>query len=149
MSETRPTRSESSEGWIRRAIASGALKAIVQHFVATTVIPLGVPVLTGYLAYMEGQPWSYIVLFASVAFGGVTTGLVKFDDWRERRRVNGKLHLVSAYAGPSLTDPAVAPDESCYSAVPELVSPLIGYALGSVVRVRESWVGVAEAGLPC
>lgn len=35
----------------------------------------------------------YIAVGAGLMFAAVTTGLVRFDEWREQRRIEGKLHF--------------------------------------------------------
>lgn len=78
---------------IAKEAAFGAAKAFVYHAVTVWVIPIGLPAVTIYLGYLQGLPWMYIVVGAGVMFAATSTGLVRFDEWRERRRTNGKLHF--------------------------------------------------------
>jgi hypothetical protein len=100
MPTTQPARNE-SHSWIGKAFAGGALSALGKHFAVAYLIPLGLPVLTAVLGYLEGFPWMWILTASGLTFGGVSNGLVKFDDWRERRRVAGKLGFAKLLVGLS------------------------------------------------
>jgi len=78
---------------ISKEVALGAVKAFASHAIAVWVIPIGLPVITVYLGYLQGLPWMYIAVGAGVMFAAASTGLVKFDEWRDRRRTDGKLHF--------------------------------------------------------
>lgn len=76
---------------VAKEAAFGAIKAFASHAVKVWIIPLGLPAVTAYLGYLQDLPWMYIVVGAGIMFAAVTTGLVRFDDWRERKRIEGKL----------------------------------------------------------
>src|SRR5690242_10811907 len=77
--------------WIRRAAAAGSIKAIAYHVVLTYVFPIGAPGVTGLVGYVQGYPWMFHLVAASLTFGGTATGLVRFDEWLARRSIKEKL----------------------------------------------------------
>jgi hypothetical protein len=77
--------------WLTRTVTGAAVKAVVQHAMVTYVIPLGIPLVTGYLAYLQGLPWAYIITCTALTLAGLTHFMVKFDDLQERRRVKDKI----------------------------------------------------------
>jgi hypothetical protein len=92
---------------LARAAAGGAVKAVAQHVTLTYIIPLGLPLVTGYLAHLRGVPWDQVLLFGGIMFAAVAHGLVKFDDWFNRRRVKDKLvvgnvRVLRDEAGPGI-----------------------------------------------
>ena len=56
----------------------------------------GVAALIGLL---EGIPWFYMFVGVTVVFAAVASGLLRFDEWRDRRRVDGKLAFRSVIVG--------------------------------------------------
>jgi hypothetical protein len=75
--------------------AVGSARAETIHAVVTWAIPIGIPVLAGLLVWLGGGPWGLVLTAAALAFGGITTGLLRFDEWLERRRIEGKLEFVA------------------------------------------------------
>ncbi len=49
----------------------------------------------------------YILVGAGLAFAGVTTGLVRLDDWIGRRRVKGKLDFAQIIFGRNINGPGI------------------------------------------
>jgi hypothetical protein len=98
---------KNATGWIGRALAAGSIQAVAGHITATYFIPIGAALMTGYAGYIQGLPWMYIMIGAGLMFAAITTGLVKFDEWRDRRRVEGKLAFVSVRAGRNIRGPGV------------------------------------------
>jgi hypothetical protein len=96
-----------NKGWLARAFASGAIKAIVHHIFVVYVIPLGTPLVVAYIGHLEGYPWFIILVGSSLAFSGVTTGLVRLDDWIERRRVKGKLQFAQISVGRDINSQGI------------------------------------------
>jgi hypothetical protein len=89
----------SREGnWAGRAAVAGSIKAISYHVMVTYVIPIGAPIMTGAVGYFEGYPWMFILTAAALTFGGMATGLVRFDEWLGRRSVKEKLGFSSVRA---------------------------------------------------
>ena len=82
-----------------RAVIGGAARAATFHVVTTYVIPIGIPLLAGYLVHLQGLPWGYALTAACLAFGGLATGIGQMDSWIERRSIKGKLDFVSIRVG--------------------------------------------------
>ena len=80
-------------GWIGKELGKGALRGAVQHAVAVYLLPLGAPVVTVAIGYSSDLPWFWIWLGALAAFAFVSTGLLQFSLWADRRRVESKLYL--------------------------------------------------------
>lgn len=76
---------------ITSALASGAIRAIAFHVTTTYLLPIGAPLIAGYLGYVQGLPWMYIWVGALLAFAAAAHGAVQFDQWLQRRRVADKL----------------------------------------------------------
>jgi predicted branched-subunit amino acid permease len=72
---------------IGRSAASGFIKAIAYHVTITYLLPIGAPVVTGAVGYLQGFPWMYVFVASALTFGGTATGLVRFDEWLFRRSV--------------------------------------------------------------
>jgi hypothetical protein len=106
MPETRPARTDEQK-WVTRALARGSLSAIGKHITTAYLIPIGVPLVTGYLAYLRSVPWDQVLLYGAVTFAGVTHGLVKFDDWLDRRRVKEKLTVGLVRVGRAMVGPGM------------------------------------------
>jgi hypothetical protein len=101
-------KAESGTGWLAKNMAAGAVRAFAFHVTVVYIIPLGIPAVTIYLGFVQGLPWMYIVVGACVAFAGISAGLVRFDDWREKRRVDGKIGFVQVRSSADTTKPSVA-----------------------------------------
>ena len=78
-----------------RAIASGSVRAVAYHITLTYLIPLGAPLITLWLGYLQGYPWMYIWVAMLIAFAAVCTGLLRFDEWYSRRKVESKLNITA------------------------------------------------------
>ncbi len=76
-----------------KAAALGAIKASASHITTVWIIPIALPAVAAYLGYAQHLPWMYIAVGVGLMFAGITTGLVRFDEWRERKRIEGKLHF--------------------------------------------------------
>jgi hypothetical protein len=98
---------KSDKNWIAREVFSGSIKAIGYQATITYVLPLGLAFVTGLAGYLQGLPWMHILVGAGVMFGAITTGLVRFDDWRERRRIKGKLVVPIVNAGRDTQGPGI------------------------------------------
>ncbi len=79
--------------WFKKEAAKGSVHGVVSYAVATYILPLGAPVVTVAIGYASGLPWFWIWLGALAAFAFISTGLLRFDEWLVRRRVEGKLSL--------------------------------------------------------
>jgi hypothetical protein len=88
--------------WIGRAAAPGSIKAVAYHVALTYVLPIGAPIVTGAVGYIQGYPWMYILVAASVTFGGVATGLVRLDEWLAGRRVKEKLAFTEVHVAKNI-----------------------------------------------
>ena len=51
------------------------------------------------LLYLQGLPWGYLSLGVLAAFALASHGLLRSDEWRDRRRVEGKLAFASVNVG--------------------------------------------------
>src|SRR5690348_5800419 len=78
---------------VAKEAALGVVKAFTYHAITVWVIPTGLVAITAYLGYLQGLPWMYIAVGTGLMFAAVTTGLVRFDEWRDRRRTEGKLRF--------------------------------------------------------
>jgi hypothetical protein len=94
-----PTDSNDGKGWIARSVGSGALRAIAYHVTLLYLIPIGIPLAAAYAGYVANLPWMYIIVAASLCFGGISTGLVRLSEWIEKGRVDGKLQFASINLG--------------------------------------------------
>lgn len=81
--------------WLKKRLAAGAAQGATSHIVATYIFPLGLPVVTGWLGYAQGLPLMYIFVGAGVMFAATVTGLLRYTEWKELQRVEGKLYLVT------------------------------------------------------
>ena len=81
--------------WLKKRLAGGTVQGVTSHIVATYILPLGAPIVTVVIGYISDLPWFWIWLGALAAFAFITTGLLRFDEWFVRMRVEGKLFLVS------------------------------------------------------
>lgn len=81
--------------WFKKRVAGGTAQAVTSHIVATYILPLGAPVVTVVIGYISDLPWFWIWLGALASFALVSHGLLRCSEWWERRRVEGKLSLVS------------------------------------------------------
>ena len=84
--------------WAGRAAVAGSIKAITYHVTVTYILPIGAPIMTGAVGYLQGYPWMLILTAAALTFGGTATGLVRFDEWLGRRSVKEKLAFSSVRA---------------------------------------------------
>jgi hypothetical protein len=75
------------------ATLGGTISYVWSHVIWPWLGPIGAPVVTTLLGWADGQPWMFIWVGALVAFAAATTGLVRFEEWRARRRVEHKLAL--------------------------------------------------------
>jgi len=94
-----PTGSNDGKAWIARSLGSGVVRAIAYHFTLVFLIPIGIPLAAAYAGYLANLPWMYIVVAASLCFGGISTGLVRLSEWMEKGRVDGKLQFSSINVG--------------------------------------------------
>lgn len=94
-----PTDSNDGKAWIARSLGSGFVRAIAYHFTLVFLIPIGIPLAAAYAGYVAHLPWMYIIVAASLCFGGVSTGLVRLSEWMEKGRVDGKLQFASINVG--------------------------------------------------
>lgn len=73
--------------WFREA----SVKAIIFYAFTNWILPIGVPIVTAWVAYIENLPLAYGIAATSLAFGGVSSGMLRFSEWRERQSPEGKL----------------------------------------------------------
>ena len=104
---------QSENTWIRRAIATGSVSGMMAfawtHAILPWGIPLATPLIVGLVARAQGLLWTETIVYALVAFASITVGLLRFDEWRERRRVAGKLVLTDPMIGVRRQSPEVGP----------------------------------------
>ena len=92
------------KGWLQKQIAAGAVRGVVQ-FLVTWGLPLGVPVVTVAIGRLTDIPWFYVWLGALAAFAFIANGLLRFDEWRQTRRVQDKLAFSQMLVGKSINNP--------------------------------------------
>ena len=84
---------------IWQAVKREGLREIVSGAIRVWLWP---PLATGIAVVIGGfqqVPWFYVFVGATVIFAAVSSGLLRFDEWRDRRRVDGKLAFVSVVVG--------------------------------------------------
>jgi hypothetical protein len=94
-------------GWIWSSLAAGSLRAVAFQLTLSYLLPIGIPVLIGYLGLVQGLPWMHVAVGVGLMFACVTTGLVRLDDWLERRRVRDKLTFASIRFGRNISGPGM------------------------------------------
>jgi hypothetical protein len=92
----------SDRRWLQRAVAAGSIKAIASQITLTYVIPIALPIVTVLAGYLHGLPWMYLLTAAGIMFATISTGLVRFDEWIDRRRVSDKLRFASVRIGKDI-----------------------------------------------
>ncbi len=85
-----------------QAVASGSIRGIAQHVVVTYLLPCAIPVLTGWLGYIQDLPWMHIVLGVTAAFAFISVGLLRFDEWLFRRAIEEKLVFAQVLVGKTI-----------------------------------------------
>ncbi len=80
--------------WFGKEVAGGSIRAVVFYITTKYILPLGAPIVTAIIGLRSGLPWFWIWLGALAAFAFISTGLLRFDEWLARRRVEGKLFLL-------------------------------------------------------
>ena len=88
--------------WLKKRLAGGTVQGVTSHIVATYILPLGAPVVTVVIGYISDLPWFWIWLGALAAFAFISHGLLRFDEWRDRRRIDGKLAFQSIVFGRNI-----------------------------------------------
>ncbi len=95
---------ENNSGRLKREIAAGVTKAMAYHITITYAIPFGVTLLTGIIGYITGIPWFWIWLGLLAAFSFISNGLLRFDEWLYRRKIQDKLTFGTVLVGRSITN---------------------------------------------
>jgi hypothetical protein len=90
--------------WAKQ-IFSGSIRAIAFWIMVYVILPVGVPILTGWAGYMQGLPWMYIMLGTGVMFAAMSTGLLHFSQWWDRTAVTGKLVFATVRTGRMMSSP--------------------------------------------
>jgi hypothetical protein len=98
MDDNKPANKDEGS-WLARNALAGSVRALAGHFTVTYILPIGLPLMTALIGYVQGVSWMWVLVGGGLMFGGVTTGLVRFDDWRERRRVRDKLTFQRVLVG--------------------------------------------------
>lgn len=93
----------SDKGWVGRALAAGGVRAAAFYVTTTYIIPLGAPIVTVVIGYASGVPWFGIWLGALAAFAFVSTGLLRFTEWRFRQKVHDKLAFAAVMVGKDIS----------------------------------------------
>ncbi len=79
--------------------------SLVSGYVITTwLAPAILPALIAVIGVVQNIPLFYILVAVSIAFGGVSTGLLRFSEWRYRNRVQDKLVFQSVMVNPKLDE---------------------------------------------
>lgn len=98
----------SKKGWVGGALAKGGVAGVASYVTTTYIIPLGAPIVTAAIGYADGWPWLIIWLGALAAFSFVSTGLLRFSEWRYRQQVKDKLNLNVVRVGRKLNNQGCA-----------------------------------------
>jgi hypothetical protein len=91
--------------WIKDLL-SGSRRAVAFYVTLYLVLPIGVPLMTGWAGYLQGLPWMYIMVGSGVMFAAMSTGLLRIAEYTDRDRVNGKLHFHSVRLGHNPLKPS-------------------------------------------
>ncbi len=101
------------DGWLPRAVATGSVSGMIAfvwtHAVLPWVVPIATPLAVGLVARTEGLPWTQTVVASLISFASIAHGLLRFDEWRDRRRVADKLALLDPMIGVRRTAPDTGP----------------------------------------
>lgn len=87
---------------IRQIVTREGLREIVSGAIRVWLWP---PLATGagvVIGWLEQMPWFYVFIGATVIFAAVSSGLLRFDEWRDRRRVDGKFGFTSVIFGRNI-----------------------------------------------
>jgi hypothetical protein len=87
-----------SNGWVK-TLAKGAVAGISSYVTTTYIIPLGITVVTIVFARVSGLPWFLVWMSGLAAFAFISTGLLRFSEWRFRQQVRDKLAFESVILG--------------------------------------------------
>ena len=101
--------SNSNDGWLAKAAASGIVKAIAYH-AATAVLPFFLAALTLLFGRLgDGASWMWSLMAASMTFGGTSAGMFYVFELAGRRAIDGKLVCVSPRIATDITtgDPSL------------------------------------------
>lgn len=94
-------------GWLKRACAGGVVKGVMHHFTIIYAIPFGMPLLTAVIGYVNKISLFWIWLGMLATFSFVSTGLLRFDEWRYRRRIEDKLVFESVIVARSIANDGI------------------------------------------
>ncbi len=88
-----------------REIARGALIYVIARVIGMIIVkllPVELAVLVAVVSYLERLPWTLILLCAGAMFAFVSTGVLRFWEWLERRDPASKLVFANASIGLGL-----------------------------------------------
>lgn len=67
------------------------VSSVAGEVVITWLLPTVLPVVIAVIGVAQNIPWFYVLVGASLAFAGVSSGLLRFSEWTYRNRVEDKL----------------------------------------------------------
>jgi hypothetical protein len=97
MPENRPTK-RADRTWIPKALAGGMLQS-AGRWVAEKLGPFVMPTVALAIGLVREVDWFRLAVGTSIAFAAGFHFLVKWDEWRERRRVEGRLRFAKILVG--------------------------------------------------
>jgi len=90
------------KGWLTRQIASGGVTGIFSWLTTTYIIPVGIPIMAIIVGWAQGVPWFYLIIGASFITVTMLVGLVSWDEWQIRTRVENKIRFRTVRFGNDL-----------------------------------------------
>jgi hypothetical protein len=83
-----------SDVWVK-SLFKGAVAGISSHVTTTYIIPLGITGVTIVFARTSGLSWFFVWMSGLAAFAFISTGLLRFSEWRFRQQVRDKLNYAT------------------------------------------------------
>ena len=84
-----------------------AARFLTEEAARVYILPIAATIGLGVIGWLQDIPWFYLcvgVVGVGLLFGSVSTGLLRFDEWRYRKRVADKLTFNSVRVSKSLDD---------------------------------------------
>ncbi len=68
-----------------------AARFLTEEAARVYILPIAAPIGVGVMGWLQDIPWFYLCVGVGLLFAAVSTGLLRFDEWRYRNRVADKL----------------------------------------------------------
>jgi len=79
------------KGWFLSRFAKGGVQATAYFIFKAYIIPYGIPIMTAVVAWAQDIQWAYLIALVVFVAAMVFHGLVQFDEWQARTRVEDKI----------------------------------------------------------